>query len=354
MRRADVLGLLLVGATLPCQVIVTDGQGPAAAPTPARLTRDLELPERRRAAIDGLLRAGTAAVEPLLVQARHPDLAVAHVALQVLAALEHDALPAVPKLQQMAVGDTPHARAAAWCLARLPVHGTFLVPSMEEGVVRELDAEGKEIWKMEKVGKVWSASRLASGNLLVADLENGACEYDKDGKQVWAWKGRVSYTAERLIDGNTLCVEYSGSRVVEVDPAGKEVWVHEKVTPMSATRLPYGTTLIGDYGNTTVSEVDRAGAMLWSIAEQQGVYSVRWLRDGTVLCRTSHAANARVLNQKGETLREVKTLDAGSDVVLLPDGSIQSGQNYARRCAADGSERWKVTFGGWGGRITLR
>lgn len=354
MRRAAVLGFLLVASALLGQRPATDLAKPATAPTPARLTRELELPARRRAAIDGLLRAGAPALEPLLLQARHPDLAVAHVALQVLAALEHDALPAVPKLQQMAVGDTPHARAAAWCLARLPVRGTFLVPSMEEGVVRELDAEGKEIGKIEKVGKVWSATRLASGNLLVADLDHGACEYDKDGKRVWEWQGKVVYTAERLIDGNTLCVEYGANRVVEVDPAGKEVWVHEKSTPMSAARLPFGTTLIGDYGSHSVSEVDRAGAVLWTIADQQSVYSVRWLRDGTVLLRNSNVANAKVQNPQGETLREVKTLEAGSDVVLLPDGSIQTGQHYVRRCAADGSERWQFKVGGWVGRVNLR
>jgi hypothetical protein len=320
----------------------------------ARLARELELRERRTAAVAGLCELGAPALEPLLEQLRHPDPAIARIAAMVLAEFGHDALPIVPKLQQLATSKEASAAIASWVLARLPHRGTFLVPSMEEGVVRELDGDGKEIWKSGPVGKPWSASMLADGHLLVADTTGAAREYDAAGKVVWEWTGETCYTAERLADGNTLLAELGNKRVVEVDPKGEVVWQVEQCSPLFARRLADGSTFYFNYYRGTLHEVDRAGVETWSLDGISRTYCVRRLRDGTLLHRQQDVEKAKQRDRKGVELRTLPTLGAGTDIALLPDGSIQCGQGYVRRCDATGKELWKVAIGGWVGHVTLR
>ena len=350
-----IAGALLVVCTgLPAQVASSPQPSPSPAQRATRLARELELPERRHAAIDGLLVIGAPAVDALVAQASHPDLAIAQVALQVLAELGHDGLAAVPKLQQLAGTRDAHARAAGWALARLPHRGTFLVPSMADGVVREFDADGKLIWTSGQVGKPWSATVLASGHLLVADLDGGAREYDASGKMVWEWAGKNVYTAERLIDGNTLCAEFGQKRVVEIDARGEIVWTHGSVLAISARRLPDGTTFLVDYGARRLLEVGRDGGESWSLDSTANVYAAQRLRDGSVLYGGRKAGPATLRDRQGEVLRTVPTREQGSAILLLPDGTIQCGEGYVRRCNADGSERWLVAIGGWVGHVTPR
>lgn len=354
MRSVDSFTLLLVAGLLPAQTArPSESVPPTPAQRAARCARELELPEKRRAAIGELLPLGPAAIDALLMQARHPDLAIAHVALQTLAELSHDALPAVPKLQQLAAGKDAHARAAAWALARLPHRGTFLVPSMEEGVVRELDADGKEIWKSGNVGKPWSATRLADDHLLVADIGGGACEYDAAGAKVWESNGKRVYTAERLVDGNTLCTDYGRQMVVEVDARGDEVWSYQ-VQALFAHRLPHGTTFSGNFNNGSLFELAGNGDVLWKIDGKPNTYAAQLLPDGRVLSQSQNGREAEVRDRSGKQLRTVPTLDNCTGILLLPDGSIQCGQKWVRRCNADGSERWKVAIAGWVGHVTLR
>ncbi|MBL8753925.1 MAG: PQQ-binding-like beta-propeller repeat protein [Planctomycetes bacterium] len=352
MRRLGCTFVLLVTPAL--GQVATQPAPTTPERQAARLARELELPERRTAAVAGLCELGAPALAPLLAQMRHPDPTTARVAAQVLVEFGHDALPIVPKLQALAAGKDATAPIAAWALARLPHRGTFLVPSMEEGLVRELDGDGKEIWKSAKVGKPWSASMLADGHLLVADVDGAAREYDAEGKVVWEWTGKHCYTAERLLDGNTLLAEYGSQRVVEVDAKGEVVWQVEKCSPLFARRLPDGRTFFGNFDRGTLHEVDRTGVESWTLEGTANTYIVRRLRDGTLLHRQHNVAPARVRDHKGTELRTVPTFDVGTDVALLPDGSIQCGQGYVRRCDADGKERWKVDVGGWVGQITLR
>jgi hypothetical protein len=351
--RASVFPVL---AMLPSLV----AQAPTAATAPTttqqvqRLARALELPEQRAAAIDSLLQLGEPAVPALLAQARHPDLAIARIALRVLVGLEHAGLAAVPALQELAKGSDAHALAAAWALARLPWRGTFLVPSMEEGLVRELDADGKEIWKSEKVGQVWSAQRLANGNLLTAEVNGAAREYDAAGKMVWEQLAKNVYTAERQIDGNTLIASYGDRRVFEVDPAGTEVWSQPNLCALFATRLPNELTLMCDYNGKRVLEVDASGAVAWELGDCPQSYTCHRLRDGRTLVVTQEKNRAHIRARDGKQDAELTLNAQPSDVVLLPDGWIECGNRYVRRCDGKGKELWNVATQGWAGRITLR
>src|SRR5688572_9406901 len=212
MHAGRVLAVCLLAAA-------ATAQQPVKAAPPAqqaqRFARELELPEKRTAAVDALLLLGADAVPALLQQAEHPDLATARTALQVLAALSHDGLAAVPKLRELGKGDGAHAQAAAWALARLPHRGTFLVPLMTSGAVVEIDAGGKEIWRSAQVAQPWTASILANGSLLVAEVGGGVREYDADGKRTAEFGTGNTYAAERLIDGNTLVGTFRGPGLVD-------------------------------------------------------------------------------------------------------------------------------------------
>ena len=344
--------MLLAGAMLSGQSPQKDAES-SEVRTSQQLARQLELAERRPQAADGLLQIGAPAVPALLAQARHPDLAVARVALQVLAALEHEGLAATPELEKLAAGKDERAQAAAWALARLPRHGTFLVACCDEDAAREFDDTGKEIWKREKVGNIWTASLLASGNLLVASQDFGAREYDAASNVVWQSEQKTACGAERLVDGNTLVTCSGDKGLTEVDAANKEVWSHPNTKVLFATRLPGGTTLMSDREANRVFEIACDGQVAW---ERDGFvlpFLCRRLRDGSTLV-LQNTRPALVVDRSGKQVREIPVEQGVSDLVLLPDGTIECGKGYVRRCDEKGAERWRVPLKGYPGRITLR
>jgi hypothetical protein len=345
--------LLAVACTLVC---LAPGQRPdrrQQQPDEARrLARELELPDRRPDAADRLVALGAPAVPALLQQVRHPDLRVARIACEVLAALRHDALAAVPELTHLAKGDTPHAQAAAWTLARLPHRGTFLVPSMQDGTVCELDADGRELWSRGGFGQPWHASMLANGNLLLATMQ-GAREVDPEGNVVWQFDLAQVYTAERLVDGNTLLASFGGRQVVEVNPAGDVVWSHD-VAALFATRLPNGRTLLCEYNAARVHEVDRAGTVAWSVEDCPHPFACERLRDGSTRVLFQQPGKAVRWDREGRKLDE---LELGRQCLFhigLPDGALFAGNRFVRRVDRDGKDAWRFELAGWAGRVTLR
>lgn len=261
----------------------------------------------------------------------------------------------MPALKELAKGKDLHAQAAAWTLARLPHRGTSLVPVMEEGVVLELDGQGKEIWRSPKVGNnVWVASFLANGHLLVAGIDGGAREYDAAGKVVWEFVQDITHTAERLIDGNTLVTSYRKRSVIELDAAGNETWSHQDIAALFATRLASGRTLIGDYQHCRLIEVDRAGALVWQLRDCGVNQSSHRHRDGGTWVVFPQENKVTKFDRDGRRLVELGLEHRSLDVLPLPDGSIQSGSGFVRRCDPRGRERWRVKVDGFAGRITLR
>ena len=61
--------------------------------------------------------------------------------------------------------------------------GTYLIPSIGDGILYEIDARGKEIWKLP-LPQVCSAERLSNGSTLVAGGDAIRC-YDRDYKESW-------------------------------------------------------------------------------------------------------------------------------------------------------------------------
>ena len=66
--------------------------------------------------------------------------------------------------------------------------GTYLIPSVGDGVLYEIDAKGNELWKLP-LPNVCSAERLADGSTLVAG-DGAIRSYGKDRKEAWVLTGK--------------------------------------------------------------------------------------------------------------------------------------------------------------------
>ncbi len=75
-------------------------------------------------------------------------------------------------------------------------NGHVIVPENSTGRVVELDADGKEVWKIEMLDRPIMALRLANGNTLITSMSEsiGAVEFDRTGKQVWQYKSETRVT----------------------------------------------------------------------------------------------------------------------------------------------------------------
>lgn len=105
----------------------------------------------------------------------------------------------------------------------------YLVCQRGDNVVREYDSAGKVVWE-HKVNAPMSAVRLANGNTLIAGYFGGVVEVDADGKEVWkvmvkelpgSPKGNP-YGVQRLPNGNTVFAV--NGAVYEVTREKKLVW----------------------------------------------------------------------------------------------------------------------------------
>jgi hypothetical protein len=104
-------------------------------------------------------------------------------------------------------------------------NGHVVCVSME-GVVREVDAAGREVCSVTLPRRGgWSGVEAAPGNryLVVNNNSGEVFEIDRSGKTVWSHKLPGACYASRLPNGRTLIVSNS-SGIVEVDPTGKTVW----------------------------------------------------------------------------------------------------------------------------------
>jgi hypothetical protein len=72
---------------------------------------------------------------------------------------------------------------SAYDADRLP-NGNTLVTLRTLNKVVEVDREGKEVWRLDKLNTPSDADRLPNGNTLVAE-NSGVREFDRNGNVVW-------------------------------------------------------------------------------------------------------------------------------------------------------------------------
>jgi hypothetical protein len=130
--------------------------------------------------------------------------------------------------------------------ARVLSNGHYLCTHYGAGVVREYDAEGKQVLEIKAPGGPHSVARLPNGNTLIAtgdakgEKECKVFEADPQGKTVWEITNadlpaeiRLKFMAglHRLPNGNTVMSNWVGHgqfgkapHVIEVTPDKKVVW----------------------------------------------------------------------------------------------------------------------------------
>lgn len=293
----------------------------------------LELPERRREAVRGLLALGRAAVPALIRTAKHPNPEFALISMHVLRDLGPVAMPALPTLLELARSrDEKIARAAVWARARLQPSGRTLVTVYQKGLIVEFDAAGKSRVLLENVSSPREAERLANGNLLVTQYrEKKIVEYTPAGEAVWSHQLVGSpLDADRLASGNTLICESSkigargrkvGGRVVEIDRTGKVVWTCTLCKqPHDADRLPGGNTLIAGFNPGRVVEVDHAGKVIWEVKVAYAVGASR-LANGNTLVTRHFKGDVLEIDGRGKTVFRLEGLDRPKKARRLPNGN---------------------------------
>ena len=148
-----------------------------------------------------------------------------------------------------------------WGCQGLP-NGNRLVSAYSQRMVIEFNSEGTEVWRKDNLpGPSYSVQRLENGNTLVAcaDVQQ-VVEILPDGEMTtMTIQGRPMF-ARRLDNGNTLVALQQGNRVVELDPSQQRVWEARNLNgPCWASRLENGNTLIVQQFTGQVSEIDPSG-----------------------------------------------------------------------------------------------
>ncbi|MEZ5399732.1 MAG: alpha/beta hydrolase fold domain-containing protein [Bryobacteraceae bacterium] len=204
-------------------------------------------------------------------------------------------------------------------------NGGVLLTRDRLGVVVELDANQKEVWRWgpdPSMKNTPSAQRLPNGNTLIGDNDAGKLvEVDRAGKIIWTYENpdlgrRRMRLARRTPEGTTLiCVQVAG-RVIEVDKAGKIVWTWqtgEIRKPYLAERLPNGNTLISIGEPGEVVEVDRAGKTVRSVGGDDRIRMAwtsgfRVLPNGGLLIADYTGRRLVEVDSKGNVVAELRDL----------------------------------------------
>jgi hypothetical protein len=124
-------------------------------------------------------------------------------------------------------------------MCRKTPEGTYLVPFMAEGAVREYDASGKVIREFPRKPSPVSALRLPDGNTVIG-AGRSVTEYDKNNNVVWELNENdipdiniaVIAGIQRLENGDTLVCNWNtrdagdkaGAHIFEVTPDKRVVW----------------------------------------------------------------------------------------------------------------------------------
>jgi hypothetical protein len=202
---------------------------------------------------------------------------------------------------------------SCWAARKLP-SGNVLIANSQNGQVVEVrptSATGGEIvQQIDGLSYPSDAQRLENGNTLVAEYQaNKVAEYDARDRAV-KWSAGVGQptSAERLEDGTTLvCTQQQA--VVELSPKGAEMvrWTVAGVRPWRATRLPGGTTLITDMSGHQVVEIDRQGSVVWTWKKEGVVHPYQAVRmdDGNTLILVFRQGHILEVDPQGAEVRRI-------------------------------------------------
>src|SRR5262245_5782539 len=146
---------------------------------------------------------------------------------------------------------------------RLPNGNTFISTNYVASIVTPA---GKEVfsYKAEQGFYMHSVQRLRNGHIVCVSMDGVVREVDATGKEVRS----ISIKAEgggwngiQGLPGNRYLVCGSG-KVIEIDATGKVLWRLNQAGACYAQRLPNGNTLVVDHSKGLI-EVTREGKTIW-------------------------------------------------------------------------------------------
>lgn len=178
----------------------------------------------------------------------------------------------------------------------------------DNSLVLELDADHKEIFRMEVPG-VLSAEKTRQGNYLLFSYSGKWLrEYTPEKKIVWSVDGVSFNNAMPLENGNALVTIGPESTVRELNPeTRKPVWEFKTSWwPNDACRLENGNTLIGGKGG--IVEVTPDGKTAWQFnnPESSTIVVAKPVDENRILVGWTNGL-ARVIDRGGKTLWEYRT-----------------------------------------------
>jgi len=326
--------------TLAAGLLVTGTMSVASAQDPPRKRRppeeaarvhellaELDRPSRSAQAMNELVDMGRAAVPFLIEALESEDGSNADKAAEMLRFLGPGLADAAgPRLRRLARSeDRKVQRRARWALVAFPTGNDLLVAAYDSGSVLLLrEGEEPEV-VIGALQSVWDVEPVPSGGHLITQYSPPRIwERGPEGEELWSYAGvRDSLDSDRLVDGNTLVADTNGKRVLEVDPGGQIVWQKNFQGGIyDVERLPNGHTLVAVYPKRVV-ELDVQRRVVWEVDQLEGVFDADRLPNGDTLLTLYGRGAVRIVDRKGQTVREIAGIKRPNEADMLPGGHIR-------------------------------
>lgn len=250
--------------------------------------------------------------------------------------------------------DLPQEPQPAPAPAPLPVEGPItLICDYSDNLVLAVDADGKEVFRLDECFGVWDAELLPNGNVLVTEFSvSRVREVTQAGKTVWTYENlKNPYAAHRMTvgsaAGHTLIADTFGGRVLDVRPDGTVFWSygdheHEDIRPFDVEQTPTGSILIADPLGDRVIEIDYHGNVLWQVKDLPSIHDADRLPNGNTLVTLRNKGEVRELDRDGKVVWQLKGLSSPSDADRLSNGNTLVAENTAvREYDRDGKVVWE-------------
>jgi HEAT repeat protein len=315
-------------------------------------------PSRRGAAAEALCTtrdAGQlAAVRKLLADA-DPGVRL-KASLGLAGARQREAIPVLIKL----VGELPAAQGSAAEDYLLRLSGDQPPAGLPAGD-GDARAKRRDMWaawwaangaRMQLVDRYppTGVERHRGYTMLVCMQNNQVSELGADGKLRWELTGLMGpWDAQVVGHDRVLVAEHNAQRVTERNLRGEIVWQKENLQgwPVAVQRLRNGNTFIAC--RNKILEVDRTGRELFSINRPNNdVATARKMRDGQILCVSTHRTIAR-LDLEGKELKSFAVAAVmNNGVEIMPNGNVLiciPWMNKVTEYDGEGKTVWEANVG---------
>jgi len=229
---------------------------------------------------------------------------------------------------------------------RASLADSLLVATGSRGLVLELSTAGDERWRVPFAA--WSAECRTVERFLLASLdERRVVEIDREGRLRWEYRDVAALRAKPLLNSHVLIVDHGGKQALEVNRAGTVVWRYATDEPcLDAERLANGHTLVATANQ--IIEVTPTGDVVWRWNVQGRVNGIQALPGGRLLVANFGASEVVELDDGGAVLKRIAE-SGPSDAFRLRDGStlVATAQRVVE-FAPDGTLRRVLTTARYG------